>query len=207
MKRHIEEEINGLKERILYMGSLAEEMIQLSLKCFLERQESYCPPIFEREESVNKLQIENDELSVKILALYQPEASDLRAIMASMKINTELERVADQAVNITQTCLYHLFKEVPVTNLMEIPRMASIAKEMIKESMDAFAKRDIELAQAVLKKDEEEDILKAKALNEMIGLIGKNPEHAKQFVDMILIAKNVIFMVIGKDIRHHSQSA
>ena len=140
--------------------------------------------------------------------------------MASMKINAELERVADQSVNITQTCYYHLFKETPISTTMEIPRMAVIAQEMIKESLDAFAKRDVELAQSVLKKDEEEDTLKAKALNEIISIIPAHPDHTKQLVNLILIAKNlekigdhatniaedVIFMVLGKDIRHHFQS-
>lgn len=218
MKRHIEEEINALKEKILSMASIAEEMISLSVRCFLERKDENSQKIFEREENVNKLQMENDERSVKILALYQPEAGDLRTIMAATKINAELERIADQAVNITQTCHYHLLKEMPIQTMEEIPQMAVLSQEMIRESIDAFARRDVELAQSVLRKDERVDTLKAKVLNEIIGLIPLHPDHAKQLVDLILISKNiekiadhatniaedVIFMVLGKDIRHHT---
>jgi len=219
MKRHSEEEIDALKERLLYMGSIVEEMIYLSVKSLMERKEDICQQVFSREENVNKLQMEIDETSVRILALYQPEAVDLRTLMASVKINAELERIADQAVNIAQTTHYHLLRESPIET-MEIPQMAAIAQEMIKESLNAFAKRDVELAQSVLIKDEKLDVLKAKALNEIIRIIPKHPEQTKQLVDLILIAKNfekigdhatnivedVIFMVVGKDIRHHSSS-
>ena len=217
MKRHLDDELNALKDKVLTMGSLAEEMIHLSMKVFLERSGDLSLQIFGLEEKVNHLQLEVDETSAKLLALYQPEASDLRMIIATMKINAELERVADQACNITQTCTYHLFKESPVKTLIEIPRMSTIAQEMIKESLDAFAKRDVALCQSVLKKDEEEDALKAKALNEIIRMIQRHPDHAKQLVDLILISRNlekiadhatniaedVIFMVLGKDIRHN----
>lgn len=219
MKRHMDEELNGLREKVLYMGSLAEEMIHFSIKSLIDRKDDLCQQVFDREETVNRLQMEIDEMTVRMLALYQPEASDLRSVMSSMKINAELERVADQAVNVAQTCYFHLNKETPARSLLEIPRMAQIAVEMIKECLDAYSKRDIGLAQAVLKSDEELDILKAKALNEVVGMIRSHPNQAKQFIDMILIAKNlekigdhatniaedVIFMVQGKDIRHHAQ--
>lgn len=202
---------------ILHMGSIAEEMVNLSVKGLIERDESLCQQVFNREEEVNKLQIKIDDVSVKILALYQPEASDLRTIMAAVKINAELERIADQAVNITQTFFYHMMNEIPLKSMMDIPRMAAIAQQMIKESLDAFAKRDVSLAQSVLNIDEEEDTLKANVLNEIIRIIPKHPDRTKQLVDLILIAKNlekigdhatnivedVIFMVLAKDIRHH----
>ena len=220
MKRQVEEELNQLKAKLLHMGSLAEEMIHLTMKCFIDRDPSFAERIFKHEEEVNRIQLEVDDISSKILALYQPEASDLRTIIAAMKINSELERVADQSVNITQTCTLHLFKETPIKTMMEIPRMATIAQEMIKDALDAFSRHDVELAQVVLKKDEEEDTLKAKVLSEIIGLIRKHPSQTKQFVDLILISRNlekigdhatniaedVIYMVLGKDIRHHQES-
>ncbi len=219
MKRHIEEEIDNLKEKLLRMGGLAEEMIHLSMKGFIDRTDQFAQQVFNHEDQVNQLQIDVDQTCSKILALYQPEASDLRTIIAAMKINSELERVADQAVNITQTCTYHLFKEMPIKSMVEIPRMAQIAQEMVKESLDAFSKRDVDLAQDVLKKDEEEDTLKSKALNEVISMIRKHPSETKQLIDLILISRNlekigdhatniaedVIYMVQGKDIRHSQQ--
>ncbi len=221
MERHAQEEIESLKNKILTMGGLAEEMIILSNKIFTERNENLCCEVLEKEEKVNKLQMEIDEGCVRILALYQPEATDLRTIMAATKINAELERVADQAVNMAETCSYHFLKEVPVTPLTEIPRMSTIAQEMIKQSLDAFTKRDAELAKSVLQKDDELDTLKSNVFNQIIGLIKSHPEKAKQFIDLILISKNlekigdhatnisedVIFMVIGKDIRHHAETA
>ena len=219
MKRQVEEEINQLKAKILHMGGLAEEMIHFTMKCFIERDPAFGEKVFKSEEEVNRLQIEVDELASKILALHQPEASDLRTIIAAMKINSEIERVADQAVNITQTCTLHLFKETPIKTMMEIPRMATIAQEMIKDALDAFSRGDVGLAQAVLKKDEEEDTLKAKVLSEIIGMIRKHPAQTKQLVDLILISRNLekigdhatniaedaIYMTIGKDIRHPTQ--
>ncbi|OGR87909.1 MAG: phosphate transport system regulatory protein PhoU [Elusimicrobia bacterium RIFCSPLOWO2_01_FULL_60_11] len=219
MKRQVEEEINQLKAKLLHMGGLAEEMIHFSMKCFIERESGFGEKVFKNEEEVNRLQIDVDELAGKILALYQPEASDLRTIIAAMKINSEIERVADQAVNITQTCTLHLFKETPIKTMMEIPRMATIAQEMIKDALDAFSRGDVELAQAVLKKDEEEDTLKAKVLSEIIGQIRKRPAQTQQLVDLILISRNLekigdhatniaedaIYMTIGKDIRHPNQ--
>lgn len=218
MKSHIEEEIGALKERILYMGSLAEEMISLSAKILNERNQELCQQVLEREEKINKLQMEIDETGVKILALYQPEATDLRTIMAATKINSELERVADQAVNIAETSSFHFLKELPIAPVIEIPKMSSIAQEMIKQSLDAFAKRDVDLAKLVLEKDEELDSLKSKVFEDVLDLVKTSPLKAKQFIDLILISRNlekigdhatniaedVIFMVLGKDIRHHA---
>lgn len=218
MKSHIEEEIGAIKERILYMGSLAEEMISLSAKILNERNQELCQQVLEREEKINKLQMEIDETGVKILALYQPEATDLRTIMAATKINSELERVADQAVNIAETSSFHFLKELPIAPVIEIPKMSSIAQEMIKQSLDAFAKRDVDLAKLVLEKDEELDSLKSKVFEDVLDLVKSSPLKAKQFIDLILISRNlekigdhatniaedVIFMVLGKDIRHHA---
>lgn len=218
MKSHIEEEINSIKEKVLYMGSLAEEMISLSAKILNERNQELCSQVLEREEKINKLQMEIDETGVKILALYQPEATDLRTIMAATKINSELERVADQAVNIAQTSSFHFLKEIPIAPIYEIPKMSSIAQEMVKQSLDAFAKRDVELAKSVLEKDEELDTLKSKVFEDVLDLVKNSPLKAKQFIDLILISRNlekigdhatniaedVIYMVLGKDIRHHA---
>ena len=215
MKRIIEEEIEKLKEKLMHMGGLSEEMIRLAAKLFLERKEELCREVFKYEDEVNGLQMEVDEAVVKIIALYQPEASDLRTIMAAARINSELERIADQAVNITQTSYYHLMLESPV-DPMDIPEMADIAQNMVKDSLDAFTRKDVNLALKVLQMDEKEDTLKSKTLGKIIRLIPINPEKSKQLIDMILIAKNfekmgdhatniaedVIFMTIGKDIRH-----
>ena len=218
MKRHIDDEIQSLKDRVLRMGSLAEEMIHLAVKTLIERKAEYSQKVFEREQQVNLLQMEIDEEGVRILALYQPEARDLRTIMSAIKINAELERIADQAVNITQTCCNYLLTETPLSSTLDIPRMAELAKEMIKDSLDAFTRRDVELAQSILKKDVEQDILKARLLNEVVATIPQQTDKTQQLIELILIAKNlekigdhatniaedIIFMILGQDVRHHN---
>jgi phosphate transport system protein len=217
MKRHFDEDLKALKERVLRMGSLAEEMIQKSLKALTDRSPDLTQQVFELEKKVNELHVEVDDRCIKLIALHQPMAVDLRFIAAAMKINSDLERIADQAVNASQTCYYHLFKETPVPQVGLVTHMAEIAQKMLKESLDAFSKRDVELARSVLAQDEEEDRLKRENINQLIGLIRTDPSHSKQFVDLILLAKNmerigdhatniaedVIFMVLGEDIRHH----
>jgi phosphate transport system protein len=144
-------------------------------------------------------------------------AVDLRLIAAAMKINTDLERIADQAVNVSQTCHYHLLKETPVPEVALLTRMSEISQKMLRDSLDAFARQDVELAKGVLAQDEEEDQLKARALTQLIDRLKKDPERSSQYVDLILLSRNmerigdhatniaedVIFMVQGKDIRHH----
>jgi phosphate transport system protein len=217
IQRHFDEDLKTLKERLLRMGSLAEEMIQKAVKALTERNNDLTQQVFEQEKTVNQMHVEVDDRCVKLIALHQPMAVDLRFIMAAMKINSDLERIADQAVNASQTCYYHLFKETPVPQISLVTKMAEISQKMLKDSLDAFSKRDVELARQVLAQDEEEDRLKTAAINDLIELIKKDPSHSKQFVDLILLSKNmerigdhatniaedVIFMVLGKDIRHH----
>ena len=217
MERHFDEELNQLKERLLRMGAIAEEMIQKAVKALRERSEKLTQEVFESEKMVNQMHVEIDDRCLKLIALHQPMAADLRLITAAMKINSDLERIADQAVNAGQTCYYHLFKESPVPQISMITQMAKISQKMLRDSLDAFSRRDVALAEKVLKQDEEEDRLKAQALTSLIDLLKKDPSHSSQYVDLILLSRNmerigdhatnvaedVIFMVQGKDIRHH----
>jgi phosphate transport system protein len=217
MERHFDEELNQLKERLLRMGAIAEEMIQKAVKALRERSEKLTQEVFESEKMVNQMHVEIDDRCLKLIALHQPMAADLRLITAAMKINSDLERIADQAVNAGQTCYYHLFKESPVPQISMITQMAEISQKMLRDSLDAFSRRDVALAEKVLKQDEEEDRLKAQALTSLIDLLKKDPSHSSQYVDLILLSRNmerigdhatnvaedVIFMVQGKDIRHH----
>lgn len=217
MERHFDEDLRQLKERLLRMGAIAEEMIQKAVKAVYERRDELTAEVFDLETQVNQMHIEIDDRCLKLIALHQPMAVDLRLIAASMKINTDLERIADQAVNVSQTCHYHLLKETPVPEVTLLTRMAEISQKMFRDSLDAFARKDVELAKSVLTQDEEEDQLKAQALTRLIERLKKDPEHSSQYVDLILLSRNmerigdhatnvaedVIFMVQGKDIRHH----
>lgn len=217
MERHFDEDLRLLKERLLRMGSIAEEMIQKAVKALYERRDELTSEVFELEKQVNQMHVEIDDRCLKLIALHQPMAIDLRLIASAMKINTDLERIADQAVNVSQTCHYHLLKETPVPEVALLTRMAEISQKMLRDSLDAFARKDVELAKSVFTQEEEEDKLKTTALTSLIERLKNDPERSCQYVDLILLSRNlerigdhatnvaedVIFMVQGKDIRHH----
>jgi phosphate transport system protein len=214
---HFDEELRALEERIQFMGRMALDMVDKVARALADRDDDLIQAVFEMESVVNQLHIEVDDRCVKLFALHQPMAVDLRLITAVMKINADLERVGDQAVNVAQTCRDHVFGQdsVPETNV--ILRMADISRAMLRDALRAFSDRDVALARAVMARDEEEDNLKREAITDLIGLIQKDPPHAEAFVDLILLSKNfervgdhatniaedVIFMVLGKDVRHH----
>jgi phosphate transport system protein len=215
-ERHIEGDLKALAETLLRMGSLCEKMIQFSTQALLERDLSRSTELMGFEDQVNHLHVEIDERCMKMLALQGPVASDLRGIIAALKINNDLERIADQACNISQNT-FDLLK-APSARLPEgLSRMAELAGEMVRESLDSYVKRDITLAQSVLTKEELVDALKDQIFNSQLAEMSRNVGSVQRGLDVILIARNlekvgdhatniaedVIFMVKGKDIRHH----
>ncbi|PIR15204.1 MAG: phosphate transport system regulatory protein PhoU [Elusimicrobia bacterium CG11_big_fil_rev_8_21_14_0_20_64_6] len=214
MKRQFDADLEDLRGRLLRMGSLCEEMVHYAVKVVVERDEKHFAPVQSWEAQVNALHIEIDEVCLRLIALHQPAAGDLRLIAAAIKINSDLERVGDQAVNIAETGVY-LLKE-PSIKLGDIPRMVDVAAGMLKDSLDAFSRGDVDLAREVIKRDDEEDRLKSQTFNELVTLMQRDASAIQRGMDIILIARNleriadhatniaedVIFMVIGKDIRH-----
>lgn len=219
MKRHFEEVEEELKYRLLHMGSLVEEMIHLAVMSLVDRKKGPLEKVYQNEQEVNQLHIEIDDRCFKLLALFQPTATDLRFVMGAIKINSDLERIGDQAVNVSQTTEVLLRYPQLEQKLFDIPRMAELAKKMVKDSLDAYVKRDVELARAVVAKDEEEDRLKSEAFNILLQLMQSDSSAVNRALSLILISRNleriadhatniaedVIFMVLGKDIRHHSE--
>jgi phosphate transport system protein len=220
MERHFDQDLQQLKERILFMGSLAETMIHIAVKALVDRKAELGKDVYRHEVDVNKLHIEIDDRALKMIALHAPAASDLRFITAAIKINSDLERIGDQAVNICQTTEY-LLQEPPLKPLIDVPRMAEIAAEMLKNALDSFVKRDENLARSVLVRDDEVDELKDQVFRELITYMISDPATIKRAIDLILIARNieriadhatniaedVVFVVAGKDIRHHMEAA
>lgn len=214
MKRHFDGDLEDLRGRLLRMGSLCEEMVHYAVKVVVERDESYVGEVQQWEREVNKLHIEIDDVCLRLIALHQPAAGDLRLIAAAIKINSDLERVGDQAVNIAETGVY-LCKE-PKIKLGDIPRMVEVAAGMLKDSLDAFSRGDVVLARDVIQRDDEEDRLKSQTFNELVHLMQRDASAIQRGMDIILIARNleriadhatniaedVVFMVLGKDIRH-----
>ena len=213
--RHFQEELETLKERLLAMGGLAEERVRLSVRGVAERNPADIQLVLTGDEPVNDLHIEVDARCFKLLALHQPMAADLRAIVAAVKINTDLERVGDLAVNIAEAGKRYLH-HAPVKPLIDIPRMGEIAQLMLRDALDAFVRRDIALAEAVLAKDDELDALKTQIFRELLTYMLQDPSTIEPALDLILIsrhlerigdhatnvAEDVIFMVSARDVRH-----
>lgn len=217
MERHFDQDLQQLKERILYMGSLAETMIHIAIKALVDRKRELGKDVFRQEEEVNRLHIEVDDRCLKMIALHAPAASDLRFITAAMKINSDLERIGDQAVNIAQTTEY-LLEEPPLKPLIDVPRMGQIASEMLKDALDSFVNRDENLARSVLVRDDQVDELKEQVFRELLTYMISDPSTIKRAIDLILISRNleriadhatniaedVVFVIVGKDIRHRA---
>lgn len=215
--RHFQEELELLQSRLLEMGGLAEERVRRSVQALQSRDTGELEHVLIGDEPINELHIEVDSRCFKLLALHQPMAADLRAIVAAVKINTDLERVGDLAVNIAEAAKRYTMHP-PVKKLIDIPRMADIAQMMLRDSLDAFVKRDIGLAQHVLNEDDRLDSLKSQIFRELLTYMLQDPSTIEPALDLILIsrhlerigdhatnvAEDVIFMVSARDVRHHA---
>jgi phosphate transport system protein len=214
--RHFQEELESLQERLLAMGGLAEERVRESVQILSTRDANMVDRVIVGDEPINDLHIEIDARCFKLLALHQPMAADLRAIVAAVKINTDLERVGDLAVNIAEAAKRYL-QHPPVKPLIDIPRMGDIAQGMLRDALDAFVRRDMPLAEAVLADDDQLDGLKTQIFRELLTFMLSDPTTIEPALDLILIsrhlerigdhatnvAEDVIFMVSARDVRHH----
>jgi phosphate transport system protein len=213
--KRYEQELKKLREDILYMGGLVEDQIQKAVKSLVERDSALAQVIIDRDHEVNRLDVEIDELCIKLLALRQPAARDLRFITTGLKITTDLERIGDMAVNICERAL-ELNQEPQLKPYIDIPRMARISQRMIRESLDAFVREDTDMALKVCKNDSEVDQLNAQIFRETLSFMIENPQtisratkigSISKYLERIAdhatnIAEMVIFMVKGKSIRH-----
>jgi len=218
--RHFQEELEQLKERLLVMGGLAEERVREVVQGLIDRDTAAIERALVADEPINQLHLEVDSRCFKMLALHQPMATDLRAIVAAVKINTDLERVGDLAVNIAEAVRRYLH-HVPVKELIDIPRMADIAQLMLRDALDAFVRRDVALAERVLQQDDTLDALKTQVFRELLTYMLQSPATIEPALDLILIsrhlerigdhatnvAEDVIFMVSARDVRHHPPDA
>ena len=215
--RHFQEELDQLKTRILKMGGLAEEEVRVAMRGLVERDPALVDQALTGDEPLNALHIEIDGRAFTLLALFQPMAADLRTIVAALKINTDLERVGDLAVNIAEAARRYA-SHPPIKKLIDIPRMASIAQAMLTDALDAFVRRDVDLAQHVLDEDDRLDALKTQIFRELLTYMLQDTSTIEPALDLILvsrhlervgdhatnIAEDVIFMVSARDVRHHA---
>ncbi|MEW5768264.1 MAG: phosphate signaling complex protein PhoU [bacterium] len=215
MERHFDEELNSLKEQLLMMGGLVEAMVNQAIKALVVRDASLVEEVIKKEEEVNKLHLNIDELCLQLIALRQPLAIDLRFILASSRIISDMERMGDLAINITENTL-ELLKVPPLKPLIDLPRMAEITQKMVKDCLEAFIRKDTLLAQTVIDKDDEVDGLKDQIFRELLTYMLADAGAIKRALELILVsrhleriadhatnvAEDVIFLVKGKDIRH-----
>jgi phosphate transport system protein len=188
--RHFQEELEQLKTRLLEMGGLAEEQVRLAVKALMDRDRELVELALHGDDPLNRLHIEIDSRCFTLLALHQPMAVDLRAIVAAVKINTDLERVGDLAINIAEAARRYA-QHAPVKKLIDIPRMAMIAQSMLRDSLDAFVRRDTELAQRVLNEDDKLDALKTQIFRELLTYMLQDPATIEAALDLILISRHL----------------
>jgi phosphate transport system protein len=217
-RHHFEAELQALRNQLLTMGGLVEERVHRAVHALIHRREEEARRVIATDQEINDLQIDIDNRSLKLLATQTPLASDLRLITSAMKINADLERVGDQAVNIAESALV-LLPQPPLKPLIDIPRMAAIAEKMIRDALDAFVKRDPELARDVLRRDDEVDELKDQVFRELLTYMMADPGTIQRAMSLVLISRNleriadhatniaedVIFIAEAKDVRHHAE--
>jgi phosphate transport system protein len=218
MDRQFDTELQKLKQQILAMGGYVEQALEEATRALMDRTPERFDRVHELEKKINLAHIQVDEECLKLLATQSPLAKDLRLIIALIKINTDLERMGDQAVNISGNGLRYL-QEPPLKPLIDLPRMAEEVRFMVRESLDALVKQDAVLAQDVLNRDDSVDALKDQIFRELITYMISDPKTIERSLNLILIARNlerlgdhatniaedVIFAVTGQDIRHGGQ--
>lgn len=216
IERPFDEELKLLKEKLLDMASRAEEQIGLAVRGLKDRKQEMACEVLEKEEAINRLDIEIDDMAMRLLALRQPMATDLRFITSAMKIGSDLERIGDLAVNIAERTL-ELLKFPQLKPLIDIPRMAEMAQEMVRDALNAFINGDDKLAKDVCERDDQVDQLNNQIFRELLTFMMADATTIPRAVDLILVGRHleriadhatnigedVIYMVKGKTIKHH----
>ena len=216
MHRQFDEQLQELLQRVVMMGRVAEQMIQLAMTVLVNRSEHGCTEVFIKEQEVNQFHVEVDDRAVKLTATRQPMASDARFLFMASKIGSELERIADQAVNICQNAHYVLESPRAEKQLVDLPIMAEIAQKMVRDSLTAMINRDVSLANNVLEEEDKVDALRDQIFHTLLKEIGSANGSAQRDISLILIARNVerigdhatniaeevIYWIQGRDVRH-----
>ena len=214
--RHFAVELEELNQALLSMGALVESSIHCSVQALVNRDERMARRVIEDEIRINQMELDIDARVTRLLALNQPVAGDLRLLIIALKINTDLERMGDLAVNIAERAI-SLAKVPLVKPLIDTPRMASLVEDMLHSSLDAFVKRDADLAERVLPADDEVDSIRDNIYSELLEVMQSNPSIVPSAIHLMFVARNleriadhttniaedVIFLVRGIDIRHH----
>jgi len=215
MQRHFHEELELVKEKTLKLGSLVETMVERAVASLVDRDSRLADEVIASDQKVDVLDVEINEDCLRLLALHQPAAKDLRFITTAMKITTDLERMADQAVNICERAI-ELNEEPQLKPYIDIPIMSQLSQKMMREALDAFVRRDAELARQVIPEDNKVDALKDQIFRELLTFMMEDPRTIPRATRLLLVSRHleriadhatniaemVVFLVEGKNIRH-----
>lgn len=213
--RAYESQLGKLRASVLEMGGLVEDQIAQAVRALTTRDEALARATLDRDHTVNRLDVEIDDLSIKLLALHQPAARDLRLITTALKITTDLERIGDHAAHIAERAI-ELAAELPIKPYIDIPRMADLASTMVHQSLDAFVREDVDLALQVCSADDTIDKLHGQLFRELLSFMVEDPKAISRTMRLLFVSKYleriadhatniaemVIFMVKGQSIRH-----
>jgi phosphate transport system protein len=216
--RHFQQELELLQGKLLEMSALVESAVYRSVQGVVEKNEELAQQVVKSEARVNQLEIEIDDMAISLLVLQQPLAADLRLVTAAIKINNDLERMGDLAVNIAESAL-SLLKDPVIRPLIDIPHIAGLAQSMVRKALDAFVNRDTELARSVLASDDAVDNMRTANYHELISFMENNPQQISQALYLLSVVRNleriadhatniaedVLFLVKGIDVRHRNE--
>lgn len=218
MERHFERELDSLKTMLMKMASMVEDNYANSIRAVLEKDKRIAEAVIHTDERVNALELEIDNAVVDILALQKPVASDLRLIIAALKINNDLERISDHAVNIAESALT-LAGLPQLPSLLNIPSMAEKTRAMLRDALDSFLHMDPQLARTVCAQDDQVDDMNRSNAREVIGMIGSKAFPVEEALDLLRVSRNlervadlatniaeeVVFLAQARTIKHHAE--
>jgi phosphate transport system protein len=216
--RHFEDQLDDLRKRLLVMSGLVESAIYRSVLALVEKDREQANLVLQNESRINQIEIEIDDQATCLLALDQPVAADLRLITTIIKINSNLERMGDLAVNIVERAL-SLMHEPMLNSVVDIPHMANLVESMVKKVLDSFVQKDSELARSVLLSDDAIDETRDSIYRKLVSCMQQDPRSVPQGIDLIFVARSlervadhatniaedVVFLVEGVDVRHHAE--
>lgn len=215
MERHRDQDLEKIRQTLLRMGGLVERMIGEAMQALIDRDLARAQAVITTDDEVDQVEKEVDELCQRYIALQQPAAVDLRFLVAAMKIATDLERMGDSAVNVAQAAEV-LNREPPLKPYIDLPRLARISQEMVRDALDSFVHRDSAAALAVCKRDDEVDSLYKQLFRELLTYMMEDPRTIPRALALLLIARSlervadqgtniaeqVVYLVEARDIRH-----
>jgi phosphate transport system protein len=218
MHRHFDNDIDHVTELLLRMGGAVEASIADSIRALLERDTALAEEVISRDEAIDRMELEIDERTIELIAMMQPTAIDLRFVTTLMKITPDLERIADLAGDVCERAI-ELNREPELTKLVNIPRLAQVAQEMVHDALDAFVRRDAQLARLVIARDDEADLLTETSFRNLLDRMLEDSRSISRSIRLVFIGKYfermadsatnicemVVFLVEGNVIKHHHE--